>query len=234
MDSKTQMEIHKLRKTDWRTIAILTISIGVISLYGALITFSYSEWAGRTDEGNLLRSPFRHYSTPLLLIGVLSTIVGLGAAIKHLREEILKRKKKLLFLSTLILLILTAIWAVAFYEHILAYNRMIEGYPLVYGIPHPLFLWRNGQLFRLTGIILALSWVTRIALWYIARPFETSKSRADIGKGLSRNTTDSRHNQQNYCARTLIIGEIVYTLLIRLGVLPPLPLCVFLIEPELH
>ncbi len=157
-----------MSKRDWRAISIVTISVGIISLYCACITFSYSEWEPSTMGRGHIKNPFRQYSSSLLIIGVPFTALGLGSAYMHMRSEIMKRRKKLLMIATIILLAITIIWAVALYQHILAYNRMLQVYEELelYGLPKPLFEWRNGPILMVSGCILAFAWIFLIAGWW--------------------------------------------------------------------
>jgi len=77
--------------------------------------------------------------------------------------------KKLLLFATIILLAVTILWMIAFYEHIQAYNRMIQdaqesdevlGSPM--DLRKPFYLWGNGPLLVISGFIIAFAWLILI------------------------------------------------------------------------
>jgi len=77
----------------------------------------------------------------------------------------MERRKKLLLIVTIILLAITIIWAIAVYQHIQAYNRMMQEPWEFYGLRESIFTWGNGPILMVSGCILAFAWIFLIAEW---------------------------------------------------------------------
>jgi len=84
----------------------------------------------------------------------------------------MERRKKLLLIVTTILSAITIIWAIAVYQHIQAYNRMMqacedsEELVDMYGLRKPIFTWGNGPILMVSGCILAFAWIFLITEWW--------------------------------------------------------------------
>ena len=72
--------------------------------------------------------------------------------------------KRILPFATIILLVVTVFWMIAFYEHIRAYDRMVQeaqedtSLGRVFITWEPFFLWGNFPFFIVSGFILAFAW----------------------------------------------------------------------------
>lgn len=85
------------------------------------------------------------------------------------------RKHSAFIMAFIVLGIATVIWALILCLHVVAYNRMVEAsHENLEQIPpelrrayigyEPLFVWRNGTVILLSGVLLALVWLSLILL----------------------------------------------------------------------
>ena len=82
--------------------------------------------------------------------------------------------KKLLLFVTIILLAVTIFWMIAFYQHIQAYNRMIEESEVdiehlgnMLDLRKPFWVWGNGPILTVIGLVLAFAWVFLVNEWWM-------------------------------------------------------------------
>lgn len=173
MDAKTWIELRRMSKRDWRTISIITLSVGIIPLSCAWITFTYFEWEPcMVALSGHRKCPFQQYTPSPLIIGIPLTALRLGGMYTYIME----RRKKLLLIVTIILLAITLIWGITVYQHIQAHQRMTrvyyesfeslnDGLWVTPGLPESLFEWGNGPILTVSGCILAFAWIFLIFGW---------------------------------------------------------------------
>ena len=74
--------------------------------------------------------------------------------------------KRLLLFATITLLAVAIFWMIAFYQHIQAYNKMIEEIEVdikrfgnILDLGYPFWVWGNGPILTVIGLVLAFAWV---------------------------------------------------------------------------
>jgi len=72
-----------------------------------------------------------------------------------------KRLKKLLIIA---MVVVTAVWAVALYLHIQAYNRAVQDSIKYPDLPQPIIAWQFGGYLVISGIAIFMAWVIVLAI----------------------------------------------------------------------
>ncbi len=67
---------EKSRYSDWKIISTFGLILGVLSLAGAFVAYFYSQLAGGPGFALYHVHPFRNYSLPLFLFGVVLLVIG--------------------------------------------------------------------------------------------------------------------------------------------------------------